>query len=282
MVAQILVGFYRVWHGWLHLPGAGWLIKRLAPGIRGLQSYPLPVPGVGTALLDLRDGASIGMVNFSMGELAHDGPLHHCLAKLLKPGNVLWDVGANVGIVSSHFAQPRFQLSSLQAFEPNPVPFKSLQSLFQGHAVARAHNFGLGERQETISMALSNVSSEVGSFVQNQDSSRRISVQIRRGDDVLSELGLPPPNVLKVDVEGFEPSVFAGLAQTIASHRPVIIFEHIWLTDEQIRQLVPKDYLLKFILEDGGLAIDFALRKQSHDAVLLPAEKANCLDSEKA
>jgi FkbM family methyltransferase len=282
MVAKLLVGFYRVWHGRLHLPGAGWLIKRFARRVRGLQSYPLLLPDVGTALLDFRDAAAIGMVNFSMGEFANDRPLHHYLAMLLKPDDVFWDVGANIGVISSHFAQPRYHLSSLQAFEPNPVPFKTLQSLFHRHAFARAHNFGLGDKQETLSMALSDASSEVGSFVQNQDASHKIPVQIRCGDDVVREFGLPPPNVLKVDVEGFEPSVFAGLAQTISSHRPVIIFEHIWLTDAQVRQLAPKGYLLKFILDDGSLTADLAARRRGHDAVLLPPEKADCLDSDKA
>jgi hypothetical protein len=84
---------------------------------------------------------------------------------------------------------------------------------------------------------------------------------------------------LKIDVEGFEPSVFAGLAQTIATHRPAIVFEHIWLSDEEIRQLIPEGYTLRFILDDGKLESDFAVRRNGHDAVLLPAEKADSLDS---
>jgi FkbM family methyltransferase len=36
------------------------------------------------------------------------------------------------------------------------------------------------------------------------------------------ELRLPAPQVIKIDVEGFEPSVFAGLTETIAEHRPIL------------------------------------------------------------
>jgi FkbM family methyltransferase len=282
MVAKFLVGFYRVVHGNFHLPGAGWLIKRFAPLVAGLQNYPLAIAGVGIALLDFRDTAAIGMLNFVMGEFANDGPLHLYLGKLLKPGDVFWDVGANIGVVSCHFAQPRYQLSSLQAFEPNPAPFKTLQSLFVNHAFARAHHFGLGAREETFTMTLTGTGSEVGSLVQNKDAAKKIPVQIRCGDDVIRELRLPPPNVLKIDVEGFEPNVFAGLAQTIAGRRPVIIFEHIWLSDEQIRSLSPNGYRLKFILDDGTLTDDFALRRNGHDAILLPSEKAHLLGLEKA
>jgi hypothetical protein len=36
---------------------------------------------------------------------------------------------------------------------------------------------------------------------------------------------LPPPDVIKIDVEGGEWDVFLGARQTLAAHRPAIIFE---------------------------------------------------------
>ena len=128
MLSKLLVGFYRVVHGKLHLPGAGWLIKRLAPVVPGLQAYPVAVAGVGVAVLDLRDEAAFLILNATLGELGTDAVLISFLESVLQPGNVLWDVGANVGFVSGYFAHPRFQLSSLHAFEPNPNPRKTLHS----------------------------------------------------------------------------------------------------------------------------------------------------------
>src|SRR5580658_10305116 len=100
MFCDLLVGFYRVVHGRLHMPGAGWLLKRLAPMLPGLQTYPCPVPEVGVALLDFRDEAAFGMVNSLLGDLGRDAGLYRCLEEALQPGDVFWDVGANIGIVS--------------------------------------------------------------------------------------------------------------------------------------------------------------------------------------
>jgi hypothetical protein len=88
------------------------------------------------------------------------------------------------------------------------------------------------------------------------------------------ELKLPAPQVIKIDVEGFEPSALAGLMETISEHRPILVFEHIFLSDEQIKGLIPKEYLLYFLQDDGSIATDFSERRGGHDALALPAEKS--------
>jgi hypothetical protein len=80
-----------------------------------------------------------------------------------------------------------------------------------------------------------------------------------------------------VDVEGFEPQVFDGLRETLRERKPVVFFEHIMLTDEQVRALQPDGWTLRFILDDGRLAEDFRERMRGHDAVLLPPEKRDLL-----
>ncbi len=144
MVSDMLVGFYRLVHGRLHMRGAGWLLRRFAPFFPRLQAYPFPVPEVGVALLDFRDVGAFGIVNsFAFGEHGVGTGLYRCLEMALQPGDVLWDVGANVGAVSAIFAHPRFKLASLHAFEPNPDPLKTLQSLFSANPLCVVHPFGL-------------------------------------------------------------------------------------------------------------------------------------------
>jgi FkbM family methyltransferase len=273
MISRLLIQFYCVMHGKWHLPGAGWLVRSLAKWFPGLQSFPLQLPGVGMALLDFRDGAAFGMLNLSLGEFANDQYLFRNLTHILKPGDVFWDIGANVGFVAQYFAHPKHQLSSLHAFEPNPIPFRTLQSLFRNHPFAVAHPFGLGNKDEAIPMNVSAKGSLIGSIARDLKEGKQIQVQIRNGDAVWRELGLPFPNVIKMDVEGFEPNVFSGLSETIAQCRPIIIFEHIWLSDEQVKQCIPLNYALYFINDDGVIHMDFSTRLKGHDAMLIPNEK---------
>ncbi len=277
MIAQFFLRLYFLVHGTLGLPGAGWLIRRMVRFVPGLRACPMELPGVGTAVLDFRDEAMFALVNLRLGDFGNHGHLLALMERCLPPGAVLWDVGANVGFVSGHFAHPSHRLGAVHAFEPSPGPLRVLETLFQNHPPARVHPFGLGERNEQLVLRATPASSSNSSLHRELKDAVDVPIAIRRGDDVRRELSLPAPDVLKVDVEGFEPQVFAGLRETLAACRPVIFFEHIMLSDEQLRQLRPPDCELLFILDDGRLTEDFALRMQGHDAIFLPREKSHLL-----
>lgn len=54
---------------------------------------------------------------------------------------------------------------------------------------------------------------------------RSIVIPVRRGDEVLAELGIREIAAIKIDVEGAERDVVAGLSDTLARQRPPIVFE---------------------------------------------------------
>ena len=70
------------------------------------------------ALLDFREIEAFGMVNLLLGDLHNNANLYRCLETALQPGDVFWDVGANISTVSGYFAHPRFKLSSLTLLNP--------------------------------------------------------------------------------------------------------------------------------------------------------------------
>jgi FkbM family methyltransferase len=270
MLARFFVGIYRLVHGRLRLPGAGALLRFAARSIPGLQDFPLPIPGVGTARVDFRDEAAFSLLNFSLGERDNHHALLTLMERALPQGGVVWDVGANVGLVSAYLSRSAKRPSAIHAFEPVPAPRHTLQSLFAENPIVRVHPVGLGARDETLTIQFCPSSSSLNSLKRSLPGGESIAVEIRRGDSFRAQSGLATPHVLKVDVEGFEPEVFTGLAETIASARPAIFYEHIMLTDEQVRALTPPGYTLKFQLENGTLTEDFSRRMEGHNAVLVP------------
>ncbi len=274
MLSKLLVHFYFFFHGTLGLPGAGWLIRRLRPLVPGLWNYPLSLPEIGTAVLDFRDDAAFGFLNFCLGDCGHSKELLRFMERVLHPGAVLWDVGANIGLVSLYFAKPQYGLREIHAFEPNPDALKTLQSLVTCHPTIRVHPVGLGVKDETLEMRASCKGSTDSSLVRELNHRTKIvSIPIRCGDTYLDEKALSHPDVIKIDVEGFEPQVIAGLGQLIQRKRPTIFFEHIWLTEEQIADLVPERYELQYILGDGTMTCKASRRWEGIDAVLTPTER---------
>jgi hypothetical protein len=80
-------------------------------------------------------------------------------------------------------------------------------------------------------------------------------VQVTR----LDLLGLPAPDLMKIDVEGHEADVLRGAQQTIRQNRPMIIFESVLGREispmlESFRILMEQDYrffLSTFVRDDG-------------------------------
>lgn len=278
-ISRVCVGFYLLVHGRLHLRGAGWLLRRCAKRWAGLQRFPFRVPEVGTAVLDLRDDAAYGMINASLGELENDAALVRAFQVFLRPGDTVWDIGANVGHIAQILLRPPFALARLEAFEPNPVPFRTLQSLLQDHARAQAHRIALGASNETLTLNVLAHGSTLGSLVRDLPGGQSVSVPVFRGDDYRREHQLCAPTLIKIDVEGFEPQVLAGLSETIREAHPIVVFEHIWLTDEQVRNQVPADYDLVFLADDGTITRDITRRLRGANAALVPVGQQHLLDA---
>lgn len=273
MLSEVLIRLWLFFYGKLRLRGSGALIRLFYPVLPGLKRYPLEIPGVGTSYLDFGTGMGYSMLlRFKLNDLGTDVGLYREMEKYLHPGAVLWDVGAYVGYITAHFAHPRFQLSSIHAFEPNPRSLGYLQQLYKGHQKVRIHPYALGNKEEVMTLSVPTRGASTASLVDHAEG-KPVQVQVKLGDHLREEEKISPPDVIKIDVEGFEPAVIQGLAETIADSRPTIFFEHIFLNLDQIKAMVPQGYKLLFIQDDGQITEDASGREKGHDAILVPKEK---------
>lgn len=268
-MAIIVIRFYLLWHGRLKLPGAGLLLRLSLRILPQLRDYPLAFPGTGTARLDFRDQASFSLLNYKAGDRGNHGFLLQAMATRLHPGDVLWDVGANVGLVSLHFSHSSFGLKRIHAFEPSAGPRRCLQALLGSHERVCVHSFGLSSAAQTGFLKSRLGDSSYGTVLLATNSQGGETIRLEHGDSLVAG-GLEPPHMIKVDVEGHEPEVFSGLARTIRTFRPVLFFEHIFLSDDQIRLLTPPGYRLSFLLEDGSWSSEFHRRLSGHEALAEP------------
>lgn len=138
----------------------------------------------------------------------------------LRPGDVVWDIGANVGFYSAKFAQGVGPGGKVVAFEPVPLCFRELAAAVAGCPNVRAVNAGLG-------IASGRVTFDVGDGTVNPNArivegpaapgASVLELPIYAGEDAATALGLPPPTFAKVDVEGFELDVLRGMRGLLGS-----------------------------------------------------------------
>lgn len=143
--------------------------------------------------------------------------------KGLRPAPIsFYDVGANVG---NHtlFMAPR--VDEVFAFEPFPLVRADMEDkiVLNGVKNVTIFPFALGETDGNVQY----FPASAGTLIENRPGSfgSPVAVQIRQGDSLLNTEGLPRIDILKVDVEGSEASVFRGLADRIRRDRPAILTE---------------------------------------------------------
>ncbi len=169
---------------------------------------------------DVYIGRSIGKYGeFSEGEV-------ELFSQLCRPGDVVVEVGANIGAHTLALASLVGAQGRVHAFEAQRVVFQTLcanvalNSLMQ----VECRQLALGDRMGTLKIP-DFVYSEEGNFggVEISRFTDGIPVSLARLDDVLE---LPSCRLLKIDVEGMEREVIAGAALTIAKHRPFLYVEN--------------------------------------------------------
>jgi len=160
------------------------------------------------------------------GEL--EVPVQEALRRTLPAGGVLWDVGANVGFFALLGARLGGPSSRVVAWEP--------VAAVAAHAREAALRSGLDAQVEVREAAVSAVPGTEELLVArdaswshlasrgNAAGTRGERVTVTTLDEALAD-GAPPPDVVKLDVEGSEADVLRGALQLLAERRPALVIE---------------------------------------------------------
>jgi FkbM family methyltransferase len=153
-------------------------------------------------------------------------------AEFVRAGDVVWDIGANVGLftfAAAHMAGPTGRVIAIEA------------DGFLADLIRRSHrSFGSQTELEVICAAISD-SCGIATFdiasrgrstnhlhslegsTQTGGTRHSVTVATLSLDQLLDQL--PAPRVLKIDVEGAELNVLRGASRLLSTVRPVILCE---------------------------------------------------------
>lgn len=161
---------------------------------------------------------------------------------LVGPRDVFFDVGANWGWYALTVASRKGFNGTAHAFEPDPSSFADLTSLVDQAGLAQriaCHKLALGDRDGETSMSLPDGVHSGLATIAPGGGLRVLSAR-------LDTLGLPSPQVIKLDVEEHEYEALAGAHKTIAKGRPFIIFESWAQPDRPKVTSAPLDLLVSW------------------------------------
>jgi FkbM family methyltransferase len=181
------------------------------------------------------------------------------LEKLVRPGMVAVDIGANFGYHTFRMARSVGAEGRVLAVEPTTWAYDKLQ------------------RNAALNPAITNIDyvkvglsdSDVGETAIAFQSSYRLddrqenvveTVRLTTLDIVIREQQLPRVDFIKMDVDGFEGRVLRGGEQTLREHHPVIFFE---LSPSAMRSNDDDAVVLLHWLEEVG----YDFRSETQEAI---------------
>jgi FkbM family methyltransferase len=136
------------------------------------------------------------------------------LEACLTPGSVLFDVGAHVGFWEVALAS---KCSHIFAFEPSAGNFARLsRNVSQNHI-------------ENVTLVRAAASAQPGTlhFVEDGSMSHIAECGVATDaialDDYVSEH--VPPDIVKIDIEGYAAAALRGMRHTLSEHRPTLFIE---------------------------------------------------------
>jgi len=162
----------------------------------------------------------------------YEPQLQAAIQKLVLPGQIAYDIGANIGFMTLLFAKCVESTGHVYAFEALPANLQRLRDNIAINAV--------DDRVTIISAAVNDRSSSTKFYIGPSPgtgklvkSAGRSTITYRESievegisiDDFIYQAGNPAPDILKIDIEGGEVLALPGMSRMLHEKHPVVMIE---------------------------------------------------------
>lgn len=186
-------------------------------------SYKQTVRGV-EAEFKTTSGSEYTRVQNLVGER----PVLEAFLQEIESDDVVYDVGANIGLYSC-FALQAIDTGSVIAFEPEPENRERAEYNLSRNADQTDYSVlpvALSDSDGEAELELKGGVGDGKHTLNTSNTGQKITIQTCRLDTLIAQDDIPQPNVMKIDVEGAEAKVLDGAEDTLSDVRSIICEVH--------------------------------------------------------
>lgn len=149
--------------------------------------------------------------------------------RCVRPGNVVLDIGANIGYYTLLFARLVGESGAVHAFEPVPDNFELLTKNVEanGYRNVSPVQAAVSDTAGTVKIFLSDSDQVDHRIYESGEARSSIDVDCLRIDDYL-DAHPGPVSFVKMDIQGAEASAVRGMTRLLSGDAPLIIVSEFW------------------------------------------------------
>jgi FkbM family methyltransferase len=178
----------------------------------------------------------IYLLSYKTGYLRNNNSYdwHYFVKKLIKPGDVIIDIGANLGYFTYVFITTLKQSGHVYSVEPVEAYREQLKNVIKDNSSVTVLPFALGDKNEpSITLGMPAAFEDLGylrhGVVTLQTEERSIAgsyqfnSELKRGSEVFGNL--QRLDYIKCDIEGHETVVLKEMRDVLQKHKPLVQLE---------------------------------------------------------
>lgn len=195
-----------------------WTIRKLLP-------KQVEIHGA-TVVLNPTDPVVSGALHFGVYEKAET----RFFQSACRDGMTFLDVGANLGYYTALAARAVGPNGRVLAVEPDPDSFGYLEQTIAANAVGNVEAFPVAASDTPAMLPLYISTDNRGDnrLYASDEERPQVEVEARPLDALLRENKIETVDLIKIDVQGYEPKVIAGLRETIIASPNLTLLTEFW------------------------------------------------------
>ena len=211
------------------------MLRRILTKVSSGVVYKRKLPDrVGGQYFYVSPSAILGYLKANIESVAGLKEVFTAVDLFVEPGNIVWDIGANVGAFSFAAAWKAGSSGSVLAVEPDVFLANILYKTIElgnknGRADVEVLSAAVSGSNDIIGLNISG-KGRAANYIETACGSRQVGTVIRKNwvvqvmmDDLMHKFGMP--DFIKIDVEGAELGVIKGGMEVLSKARPIIMCE---------------------------------------------------------
>jgi len=159
-------------------------------------------------------------------------PMVKLFRKLVNVGDVVFDVGANIGVHTLVLSHLVGETGLVVAVEPCPPIVDKIRSVLDLNDIKNVKllPYALSDKNATVELFWRSDDTNEGqaTFWANGATNTKAVVKTQTLDEIVRQNSINHVNLIKLDIQGAEFQALQGASDTIRQHKPILIFECDW------------------------------------------------------